>query len=333
MCGQTLAVTIVRRHSCQPVALTLHVPHMSRNTRIDRFSRWRTGLLFSCVLAAGATLSGCGQKAYEERLQQSRLFYEYLQSVEEALASPAWIRNDVGMSMRVPKPFGRVMSGPETFKDKDGDLVKGPDPREKNSLGTPLPGLVEAWEAALDSEDGQPNAWIYMVSNQERFREMDQGGPPPEEFLTDLENELMRVFQVTIPEGETSKTGDNLRFRQWSPAQNSARALYSTPKDYTVIRFVPNPEFNAADLQASVYERKAGKVQAALVLLTRKSTSAAFRQRVEIALETLEIDEVIPTRKRPAPAGNTQPGATNSAPAPAETSPSTRPGKNSIPGF
>ncbi|WP_437222971.1 hypothetical protein SH661x_003022 [Planctomicrobium sp. SH661] len=256
-------------------------------------------LLPFAVFLTGLTLSGCGQKTYEERLQQSRLFYEYLQTVDEGLASPAWNRPEIGMSMRLPKPFRAPMPGPSTFKDKDGDLTTGPDPREKTSLGVPLPGLVEAWETTLDSDDGQPNAWIYLVSNQSRFRDADQGGEPPAEFLTDLENELMRVFQVTIPEGETSKVGDNVRFRQWNPAQNSAYALYTKPKDYTVIRFVPDPEFNAADLMATVYERKIGKLQVALVVLTRKSTSAAFRQRVELALGTLDIEEVISKQKRP----------------------------------
>src|SRR5690606_648832 len=77
-------------------------------------------------------------------------------------------------------------------------------------------------------------------------------------------------------------------------------AQYTTPKDYTVIRFVPDPEYNSADLQATVYERKVGKIQTALVFLTRKSTSAAYRQRVGIGLETFEVAEVVPSRKRPA---------------------------------
>jgi len=258
-------------------------------------------------------LAGCGQKTYEERLQQSRMFYDYLQTVEDALAEAAWNRTDLGMSMRVPKPFSMPMPGPQKYKDKEGELVTGPDPREKNSLGTPLPGLMEAWEAAIDSPDGQPNAWIYLLSNQDRFREADEGGPKPDDFLTDLENELMRAFQVTIPEGETSRVGDNVRYRQWIPAENSDRAQYTTPKDYTVIRFMPDPEYNSADVQATVYERKVGKVQTALVFLTRKSTSAAFRHRVGIALETFEVAEVVPARKHAPMAGAAGQGQTPSS--------------------
>lgn len=271
-------------------------------------------------------LTGCGQKVYEERLQESRLFYDYLQTVEDALGAAAWKREDLGMSLRVPKPFSVPMPGPSRYKDKEGEEVIGPDPREKNSLGTALPGLVEAWEAVLDSPDGQPNAWIYLLSNQSRFRQADQGGPPPEEFLTDLEHELMRVFQVTVPEGETSRTGDNVRFREWIPAQKSARAKYTSPKDYTVIRFVPDAEYNAADIQATVYERRAGKIQVAIVVLTRKSVSAAFRQRVAVALETFDLSETLPTRSRPTPAA---------APAGGTATPSTprSPSGGANPGF
>lgn len=290
--------------------------------RSSRNSRSKLAIL-TCLFA-GLFCAGCGQEKYEERLQKSRLFYQYLQTVEEALSPGPWIRDDLGMSMRLPKPFQLPMPGPETFKDKDGDLTTGPDPRQKNALNIELPGLVEAWEGALDSPDGQPDAWIYLVTNQSRFLKVDEGGPPPAEFLTDLEHELMRVFQVTVPEGETSKVGDNVRFRQWSPPQKSERSQYTASKDYIVVRFVPDPEYNAADLQAAVYERKIGSVQAALIVLTRKSTTAAFRQRVETALETFEIEERIPQMKKRsapgAPGGAASPGAAPATPSSAAPS-------------
>jgi len=296
---------------------------MPQYCRYDCYSLLRISGVLGVLM-----LAGCGQKVYEERLQESRLFYEYLQTIEEALAKAPWKRPDLGMSMRVPKPFSVTMPGPAVHKDKEGELVTGPDPREKNSLGAPLPGLMEAWECALDSPDGQPNAWIYLLTNHSRFRDVDQGGPSPDDFLTDLEHELMRLFQVTIPEGETSRIGDNVRYRQWIPTQNSARARYTSPKDYTVIRFVPDAEYNSADLQATVYERKVGKIQVALVFLTRKSTSAAFRQRVGVALETFDVDEVFLPRNRPAAAPGT--AETPSTGTPSSGAPAPR---SSNPGF
>lgn len=261
----------------------------------------------SMILLTGTLLlPGCGQKTYEERIQQSAELYEYLNGVEDALAAP-WSRTDIGLSMRLPKPFSSPLPGPTRTKGQDGKMVIGPDTRQENVLRARIPGIVEAWQASIDSVDGQPNAWIYLLSNHDRFLSSDQGIGKPEEFQTDLENELMRVLQVTIPEGVTSKVAENTRYRQWIPAQNSPRAKYTSPKDYTVIRFAPEANSRYADWQVSLYERRAGRVQTALLVITPKNTGPNFRQRLDQALETLEVKEVMPRTRVNAGGGSSAP--------------------------
>lgn len=262
----------------------------------------------SLILMIGILiLPGCGQKTYEERLQQTAQLQEHLNGVEEALAAP-WSRGDIGFSMRLPKPFSAPLPGPTRTKGQDGKMIVGPDPREENILQARLPGIVEAWQASIDSADGQPNAWIYLLSNHDRFLSSDQGTGKPEEFQADLENELMRVLRVTIPEGVTSKVAENTRYRQWIPAQNSPRARYTTPKDYTVIRFAPDANSRFADWQVSLYERRAGRIQTALLVITPKNTGANFRQRLDQSLETLEIKEIMPRSRVNAGGGSSAPG-------------------------
>ena len=256
------------------------------------------------LLLAILGLPGCGQKTYEERLQQTAQLYEYLNGVEESLSAP-WSRPELGLSMRLPKPIAAPLPGPTRTRDKNGNLIVGDDPREENILRAKLPGIVEAWQASVDSPDGQPNVWIYLLTNQDRFLSSDQGSGKPEEFLTDLEKELMRVLQVTVPEGVVSKVGENTRYRQWIPAQNSPRAAYTTPKDYTVIRFAPEKGSRFEDWQVSLYERRAGKVQAALLVIAPKNSGPAFRQRLDQSLETLDVKEVMPRSRINASGGGT----------------------------
>jgi hypothetical protein len=267
---------------------------------------------------------GCGLSAYEDRLQRTAVFYEYLQAIEENL-SPAWFHIDPIMSMRPPKPFRIPLPGPTKEKDQLGKEVIGEDPRQQNALGIELPGLVEGWSASLESgTPDEPDTWIYVLTNHDRFTTEGDQGPDPKAFFTDLENMLTTLFQVNVPAGESPKPGDNVRFRYQSPSTNSPHAQYTKVKDYIAIRYVPHEPVNGRDLHAFLYERQAGDVQAALLVVCPKSTSAQFRQRLDLALETWEIDQGVPKRSRPQ-----QPGAAPPASSAPTSQPRSQPGGTS----
>ncbi|WP_437186211.1 hypothetical protein SH668x_003355 [Planctomicrobium sp. SH668] len=279
---------------------------MPNPNRIPSPSNLIVALICLCAL-----MTGCGQKDYEERLQASWLLHDYLNSVEESLNSPVWKRSELGVSMRLPKPFSAPLAGPVTSKSKDGKPVVGPDPRDQNILGTPVEGLADLWEAKLESSGEEPDAWFFILTNRDRFKTGETLGPPPSEYLTDVEYRLMKVFGVTIQPGETSRAGVNVRFRQSFPSPNSERAKYNTPKEYSVIKFIPDPQHSNLNLQATIYERRVGEYQVAVLVVTRKSVPPNFQQRVEIALETLEVEPISP---RAAKQGGAPPSS-GSAPA------------------
>jgi len=252
-----------------------------------------------CVLFS----SGCGRAKYEERLKRTAEFHVYLNSMNSNLSTP-WIRQDLGMAFRPPLPFQQPLPGPEVFKDQLGEEKLGPDPRQSTPLGIELPGLVEAWSGRFDTAGEEPEVWMYLLSNYDRMIEELDGGPPSDEFLVDLERELMGVFQVTIPDGETSQVRENTRYRAQFPPSNSPSAAYSTPKDYSVIPFLPPGPVQDQELQGWLYERRVGKTQAALLIVLPKNPPGLFRQRVEMALSTWTVDNVAPKRKNPnAPGG------------------------------
>jgi len=251
------------------------------------------GGLLACV-----HLIGCGGGKYEERLKRSVDFYNYLTNMNSNLGG-AWNRQDYGMTMRPPLPFGVPLPGPEIIKDQLGKESLGPDPRENTPLGIPLPGLIEGWAGHLDSSSEEPDVWMYILSNYSRFLEEEGEGRPPADFLTDLERDLMGVYQVTIPDGETSQANVNTRYRAQFPPSNSPGAAYATPTDHSVIQFVTEIPIRGKNLEGLLYERRVDKTQAAVLVILPKDAPVQLRQRVEMALATWSVDNVVPKRKNP----------------------------------
>ncbi len=255
-------------------------------------------------------LSGCGGSKYEERVARTSQFYDYLTSMNASL-SPAWIRRDLGLSMRPPFPFKSPMSGPPVQKDQLGKEVIGLDPRQETPLGVPLPGLEEAWAGNLDTSKMEPDIWMYVLTNHSRLKEEADGGRPANEFLIDLERELMSVFQVTIPDGETSQPKDNIRYKAKIPSPSSPSANYTTPQDFSVIHFVGELPVQDQELSGLLYARRVDKTQVAILVILPKDAPLAFRQRLELALATLSVDNVAVSRKNSG--SSRQPGAPGKA--------------------
>ncbi|MCA8999253.1 MAG: hypothetical protein KDA80_19830 [Planctomycetaceae bacterium] len=259
-----------------------------------------------CLLALALTmsLSGCGLAEYEERLQRSTQLYNYLATLDGALAQNPWKRGDVGMAMRVPQPFNQPLAGPEVLTDDDGNQFYGPDPRQPDYMPLGLPGIVEAWQAEFPTDSGESaNAYLYVLSNFDRFLTAQDGGPDPMEFLTDVEISLANAFGVAFPEGEAQQALDNHRFREFHPARNHDHAQFTVPKDYLALRVVPAEPIGDIPYEAVAYERTSGDIQTVVLLVTPGPTSAQFRQRVDLALQTLEVSGQAPRTGGGEPSG------------------------------
>ena len=235
--------------------------------------------------------SACGQATYEERLQATAEFHEYMGTVEANLSSPIWERADLGLKMRLPMPFRVPMPGPELLTDEDGNQFFGPDPRQPDVLGGDLPGIVEAWQATLPGESGESvDARIFVLTNHSRFRLVDGAIiEEPMEFLSDLETQLSAVFGVFVPDGVATQVADNVRFALTVPAPRSIHSKYITPKQYTAIRFVSEEPVNGQQIQAMLYSQQAGDIQAAVLIVGPRSFSSQFRQRIDLALQTFSV--------------------------------------------
>lgn len=275
--------------------------------RLSSFSTCFRFTLATVLFAVPVLFSftGCGSEKYEERLNRTVKFYEYLKSIDTNLGQP-WVRQDQGMSMRLPLPFQKPLPLPEVKKDQLGTEIPVVDPRQQTPLGIPLPGLVEAWEATQDTSKEGPDTWIYILSNSSRFLEEADGGPKAADFISDLERELMNAFQVTIPDGEVSQAKDNTRYRYHFPLPTSPAAQYTSPKDSTVIRFVPELPIQDRELHAILCERRVNQTQAACLIIYPKDSTMQFLQRVDMALATWDVEHIVPRKPmgKPGEAGS-----------------------------
>ncbi|MCA9088128.1 MAG: hypothetical protein KDA90_05760 [Planctomycetaceae bacterium] len=265
------------------------------------------------VLSICCLLSGCGSAEYEARLQRTKELYGYLNRLDSSLSKSVWNRPDVGMAMRLPIPFKQVLPAPVPEKDEQGNpLPVLEDPRQPHILGVDLPGLVEAWQTELPIGGGEVGeARLFVCSNHQRFLDLGPNTPKPEDLLTDLEIALQTGFGVTLAVGESSTLTDNVRTRLIAPPRSSQDAQYTTPKDFTAIRFVPREPLAGQDIEGIVYAYKAGKIQMAVVCLLPRNTGAQFRERLTTALQTLVVSPDAPKPRKGtagAPAGGANPG-------------------------
>ena len=262
-------------------------------------------LTFLTALTVTAHLTGCGLQLYEERLQASAEFNEYIQSMEANLVTAMWEAS--GIKMRLPLPFNDQIPRPPILKDEEGREYYGPDERHpQEMLGIVLPGIIDAWTANLPGDGGiDVESRIYVLSNQYRFETRDGAYiEDPTQFLNDVEAALALTYNVIVPEGEQNDPGDNFRYRATFPPPKSQARKFATPKDYTVIRFISAEPILNQRLQAQLYEHQVGELQVAILIIGPESFTPRFRQRIEMALQTLTVDPNAASQDKPGSGGS-----------------------------
>lgn len=108
--------------------------------------------------ALGVLLAGCG--GYAERVERSRRYLAYRESLDEQLAAATW-RNDA-LSLRVPAGFQ-----PVDFKKPGGSKS-----RRLPAFIDKLRGKEAVWEAVVKCRDGRTRpAWLVVASNRSLWKE------------------------------------------------------------------------------------------------------------------------------------------------------------------
>lgn len=276
--------------------------------------------LCATVLLAGL-LCGCGSKTYEERLETTKKYYDYIDRLNQNLGS----QNDIsGVSLRLPKQFMLIPAPPRRPKPKPpagGDPAgetaeeEPRDPRQPDHLDIELPGLIAAWEANLDAVNGTGGSTqsamlpgtIYLLSNHEYWRtfKTPKQTIDPTKFHEELMKTLEGALGVRVNERERGSEAD--RVNKWfiEVVPDAKDEQFAPKKEIRTITLVPESEQesesdNDFPREYQVYLFANGDMKIALIyaLPRNVSTGEDLLDRIRFSLQTLNVSPDKPSGTR-----------------------------------
>ena len=260
------------------------------------------GLLLVC---------GCGSEQYELRIKETNAFFEYQKSLDRVLQSGNWSHQQSTISMRIPKGF-TFKPGPRPPK---ADEPEPEDTRQPNYLGADfpgLPGLVGAWQGEFLGDGGNVPVFLYVCSNHPLFlaaAKNPESAPDPALFLTNLEQLLSTTMQVTLPPGEVTQIGDNIRYAETCP-KDPNNLKYALPQKFTGITFVPPGLLPGIEvkIKAQMYGHYNGPIQVAVLAIYPAGIRDRIEDKLLKSLETFSVSNQMPKLQSGSGAGKPNPG-------------------------
>ena len=151
-------------------------------------------------------LSGCGYADYELRLNETKKYWTYLDTIERLLL-PKWTAPEVQMELRVPNMF-RPMPPPQRIQREDGTFEEQPDLRQPDYLSLTFPELHGAWEASFsvlktDGTTEQRKGYIYALCNY--WELVGEKSADAGQFLKNFKSYMSEKLQIQASD-ERSET-------------------------------------------------------------------------------------------------------------------------------
>jgi hypothetical protein len=270
------------------------------------FSAPRDRLILALVLGGGLLgLAGCGEKLYEDRLENTRKLYSHLEFLDANLHRD-WVDPDEGIRLRVPSQFGMIAPGAapaETLSAAQGarpEEQTGRDERQPNYLNVELPGLRAAFTASLrviPANGGSANdhGYIYVLTN----RHLANSAERARTFQSDLVSMLGNALHTVVKPEE------------WTDPKFPLKVgTFADTVAYKLAVISPKEPIFGIERQFSVYMHQEGDVQVVILFVLPKDVdgSEKLTDRIPLCLETLRVsgDKL----SRPSPAGGGTPANT-----------------------
>ncbi|MDA0589822.1 MAG: hypothetical protein O2820_18105 [Planctomycetota bacterium] len=254
---------------------------------LSRLTRFLSGLL------AASIVCGCGSQAYEERLEQSRKYFEYRQGVDAVLQPRWWQADGFGLQFRPPADFVEI----------PGPAEGEPDHRQPGFLPRPLRGLIGAWEATVDvdiegSDVAEQRAWIFLCTNHEAFlRKEDDPLVEPEKFTDQMIGDIGFCLRYAAPTAE----------EPWPfvEERTPAGTRYVPVKDYIVTNPTLDDRVNIdgsgeVNMSFMLNQYTVDSIQMMLIVAypTAIDTRYGIENRIRTVMETLRMTNEIPSKKK-----------------------------------
>ncbi len=268
------------------------------------------------ILLLAGLLCGCGAKTYEERLETTKEYYDYIDRLNQNLG-PQFAEE--GVTMRAPKQFSLMPAPPRRPKrparSTNGNAAsqvppepeKKRDPRQPDYLGIELPGLIAAWKADLNTVGGSGNStqtathpgYIYLLSNAEFWRTYkskkgNNAQISPIKFHDEVMEMLTRTLNIEIDKRSRGSATNRVNkwFTEIVPAKRDER--FAPKKEITTITLVPPTEQEAEQdfpREYQVYLFANGDMKVVLIYALPRNVSASenLMDRIPFSLQTLNV--------------------------------------------
>lgn len=254
-------------------------------------SAYRSQLLVIAILLL-VGLAGCGYDLYEERLGHTKLYFAYLEKVENFLA-PKFA--DAGVEIRPPRQFESIpRPTPPKKETKPGEKApaSGPDVplvdlRQPDYVNITFPGLLAAWKAPLTVQvKDKPEtrlAYLYLLSNYWDFAKADTAKEAP-----NFSQKVMNLVwnELDIPD----------RDRKADPVSYPKLRSFVPRKDFSEALVRPQKLIDGVKYQFDAYLHQQGDIQAVVVLVVPAGAEGIeqLNTAMSLMLENLIVREEKP---------------------------------------
>lgn len=271
---------------------------------------WRTRAVLFCSVCVGL-LAGCGGAEYDQRLAETAAYFRYLEKLDSNL-DPAW--KEQGVQLRVPQEYRPIPAPARTKPEKSADgeeeveQPKPPDPRQPEyagRTGVEIPGLLGAWrgEVSIDELEEDVPTWMYVVSNHDAWAQ--EGQEAASHFVEEATGKICQALGVYPPRPESNA---------WAVERYPKTKTYVAERPYLAVTIEREEPYRPdgeplRDVKYQVkmywYQTPSEDIKVGVVFVVPEHTrqppqktgmEVALSERLEIALETLQVRDERPKR-------------------------------------
>ncbi len=232
---------------------------------------------------------GCGAATYEQRLEETRRYYTYLDRLNQRLSRDTW--HGPGVSMRVPKQF-HLIPPPKPSKNSSNEPAESRQPTYAELV---LPGIQGAWvaEVALSGEEGRAKAYLYVLSNYTLLGQKAADEKAAAAQAAEFNDSVVRT--VAQAAGQPVPAFDKLPSRE---VPKNSKDAYSYARKYRTVSPGLALKADGKDYRVQIFGYRKGIAQVSVVLVEPQNTAAVEKldQSLDMSLETLEVTAEKPSR-------------------------------------